>query len=241
MRLRDGSEVADPRLGRIPQFDPRSRGYGVRAVLPTAWQHEKSRMWYLPSTAPVLDQGREGSCVGHGITNELRFTPVPVAGLDSRFAVEQIYWPAQRADEWEGGAYPGADPVYEGTSVLAGIKAAAALGYYREYRWCFSEKDLALAVGYLGPVVIGVNWHEGMTDVDEDGYIHPTGPVLGGHCVVVVGFSRTRADYTALNSWGPTWGVRGRCRIRRDDLASLLAADGEAAVITRRTRPQVAR
>jgi hypothetical protein len=239
--MRDGTEVADPRLGRLVQFDARSRGFPVRAVLPTTWQHERSRMWYLPSTAPVLDQGREGSCVGHGITNELRFTPVPAVGLDSRFAVEQIYWPAQRIDEWDGGSYPGADPFYEGTSVLAGIKAAVALGYYREYRWCFGEKDLALAVGYLGPVVIGVNWHENMTFTDEEGYIHPTGPVLGGHCVVVVGFSRARGDYTIMNSWGPSYGVRGRCRIGRADLASLLAADGEACIPVGRVRPKVAR
>lgn len=242
VRLRDGSEVRDPRLGRIPAFDERSRGFPVRAALGPQQQIEVTRLWHLSSTSHVLDQGRMGSCVGMGVTNDLRYTPRPVPGLTEEFAVKRIYWPAQQGDEWPGGSYPGADPVYEGTSVLAGIKAAAALGYYKTYRWAFSEADLALAVGHLGPSIIGVPWFEGMLEADAGGYLRLTGEVIGGHCVCVIGISLSRDDYTIAQSWGPDWNapMRGRARITRAAMAMLLRQDGEAAVITERATPRVA-
>lgn len=232
-------------LGRRPQFDPRSRDYPVRAALRRSQEFVLSRRWYLPSTAEVLDQGADGACVGFAVANELRYTPTPVDRLpggrrvDGRYAIEQIYWPAQRIDPWDGGAYPGADPVYEGTSVLAGIKAAAAAGWYREYRWAFSEHDLALAVSHLGPAVIGIPWYERMFTPDPGGFLIPDGEMVGGHAVLVIGINVQRGGFfTIANSWGRGWADRGRAKISRADMARLLAEDGEACIITGRARPK---
>ena len=238
--LRDGSTPSDPRLGRCVQFDDRSRDWPVRAVMgPSA--DPRTRMWYLPSDAWVFDQGQQGSCVGMGVTNELRYTPRVVNGVNERFAVEQIYWAAQRIDPWDGGSYPGAAPTYEGTSVLAGVKAAADLGYYREYRWAFSEEDLALTVSHIGPAVLGLPWHEGMFHPDGGWYLRPVGAVAGGHCVLACGLNLAGGFYTVMNSWGSSWGNRGRARILRTDMARLLANQGEAVVITKRAKPNRAR
>ncbi len=242
--LRDGTTVEDARLDRLVEFDDASRSYPVTAVITAT--APVSKAWDIPAGEPVLDQGREGACVGFGVTNELRFNPVPVAGLDATFARERIYWPAQRIDQWAGGAYPGANPFYEGTSVLAGIKTAAAAGHYGEYRWAFGEEDLALAVAHVGPAVIGVNWYQGMFRPDYRGYLNATGKIQGGHCVLVCGIKVTRpfgaGYYTIYNSWGPTWGGRagmapGTARIRRSTMDRLLREDGEACLITQRLTP----
>lgn len=237
--LRDGTFAEDPRLDRLPDPDPQDRDYPVMAVI--GGQNKPVTVnWGIPEGEPVLDQGREGACVGFGCTNELRFNPVPVAGLDAKFAREKIYWFAQKIDQWAGGAYPGASPQYEGTSVRAGIKVLQTMGYVGEYRWAFSEDELALAMT-LGPVIIGVDWYKGMFKPNSRGYLRPTGGKVGGHCCLVIGLKVTAPTgsgyYTIYNSWGPGWGNKGTARISRADMRKLLDDGGEAAIITQRFNP----
>jgi len=235
-RMRDGSIVEDPRFGRLPQVDERSLQYPITALLEVT-AAPTTRLWTLPDGAPVLDQGPYGSCVGHGVTNELRFHPYPVPALDSKFAVERVYWPAQQIDPFPGGAYPGANPFSEGTSVLSGIKVVAKMGHYTEYRWARHEGELALAVSQVGPAVIGVDWYAGMARPNSRGYLRPTGSVLGGHCVLVIGINTRYSYYTIYNSWGPNWGKHGTARISRTHMARLLDAGGDACIVTGRATP----
>jgi hypothetical protein len=236
-RLRDGSETLDARLDRLPEED--ARDFPVLAVL-DGQAAPVSAAWTIAEGAPVLNQGREGACVGFGVTNELRFNPVPVDGLDYTFAREQVYWAAQRIDPWAGGSYPGAQPRYEGTSVRAGIKIAQRLGYVGEYRAARNEPEMALAIT-LGPLVIGIDWYEGMYRPNSRGYLKPTGKKVGGHCCLVIGLKVTSPTdsgyYTIYNSWGPTWGANGTARISRADMRRLKDAGGDAFVITQRFNP----
>jgi len=241
--LRDGTTNTDVRLDRLAEFDEASRQYPVTALIGTA-EVPTTKLWSIPDGSPVLDQGQEGACVGFGVTNELRFNPVPIPNLDATFAKQTIYWGAQRTDQWPGGSYPGATPQYEGTSVLAGIKTAAKLGFYGEYRWAFGENDLALAVSKIGPGVIGINWYTGMFKPDAKGYLNITGKVEGGHCILVSGLTITTAAgggyYTVYNSWGPNWGRQGTARIRRSAMTRLLHEDGDACIVTQRLTPTAA-
>lgn len=241
--LRDGSSVADARLDRLVEFDERSREFAIRQILdPNA--KPLTKLWDLTAedSRICLDQGREGACTGFGTTNELRFNPVPVRKqdgtlLDATFAREYVYWEAQKADPWPGGAYPGAQPFYEGTSVLAAIKRMATLGFYTQYRWAFGEADLALAIGNVGPAVLGVNWYQGMFKPNQRGYIKPTGAVQGGHCILCIGYDAERKYYTLYNSWGPNWGNKGTCKVAKPDMVALLKDKGEACIVTGRAVP----
>jgi len=243
VKLRGGAETLDPRLDRVPRFDPRSRDYPIRALeLPEGL---RARSWDLPR-AYYLDQGREGACVGAGVTHELKATPVGTRLLDMTFAREQVYWAAQRTDPWEGGSYPGARPFYEGTSVLDGLRAASALGWFDSYWWAFSIEEALSALVHEGPLVIGVDWTEGMARPRPSGLIRADGRVLGGHCVAVLRFipkPRIRGE-TGLppcvgiaQSWGPAHGDRGMVYLPVEDLAALLGDRGECAVIRGRRRP----
>lgn len=235
--LRNGSTVTDRRLDRLEHFDDASREFPVTALLTADQRQPVTQTWTIDSTWPVLDQGDEGACTGFGTTNDLRFNPVPIAGLDYKFAHDVIYWGAQKIDPWAGGSYPGAKPVYEGSSVLAAVKTAAKLGYYGQYRWAFGENDLALAISYQGPAILGLRWTSGMFKPNSSGFLKPTGTDAGGHCLLCIGINVEDDYYILYNSWGPTWGNKGMAKISRKDMANRLSTNGEACIPVTRFAP----
>ncbi len=229
LRLKSGAVTLDRRLDRVDEKDPRSRDYSIAAITPPD-QYERLRS-YTWSTGPTLDQGTEGACVGFAWAHELAAKPAVVTGLTAAFARKKIYFAAQKRDNYPGGAYPGAMPFIEGTSVLGGAKAVQALGYIREYRWAFDFWDLVAAVGYRGPAVFGCSWYAGMHTPDAEGFVSPTGTLRGGHCVALVGvkivkdqrgdFSISDSFFKFQNSWGPDWGVEGFGKLRFEDVLTL--------------------
>jgi hypothetical protein len=201
---------------RIPQFDERSRNFPIRSLV--SGRPLRSYTW---NGAPHLDQGQEGACVGFGWTHEAGAKPIPLAVTEADAL--DLYRTAKTLDEWAG-------EDYEGTSVLAGAKAAQQRGWLKEYRWAFDLNDVLMALGYHGPVVIGVNWHQDMMNTDAKGFIRATGPVVGGHCTLLKGVSVSGRYVRVHNSWGPDWGVGGDAKLTFEDLAALLADEGDACV-----------
>lgn len=216
--------MTDRGLGRLVEFDERSRSYPIRPLL--AAVAPRSYTWGVPHTNTPLDQGREGACVGFAWCHEAAARPVVEQNITDVVA-RDVYRSAQRIDQWPGEAY-------EGTSVLAGAKIMLERGYIREYRWCFDLNDVLTTVSRRGPVVLGINWYEDMFDPDENGYLHPRGLLAGGHAILCAGVSVKRRDVTLFNSWGPGWGNVGRARLTWDDLDRLLHESGEACVPLRR-------
>ena len=221
------------KLGRKELFDPRSRDY---PLLLTTAQKRKPRS-YTWRCSTMLDQGRQAACVGFGMAHELNSRPAE-SSVDTPLA-RKIYHEAQKIDPWPGGDYPGASPRYEGTAVLSGLKIGQRLGYYKNYRWTFSLDDLVVGVGYHGPAVIGVAWYEGMGRPDSNGFIHPTGRVMGGHCCLVNKVNVREGYFGIVNSWGTGWGNKGTCKISIADMGHLLSQRGEAAFcLKRKTKPK---
>ena len=210
-------------LGRVQQFDPRSRNYSIRAYLDT--RTPRSYTWSCPVT---LNQGSEGACVGFSWAQELAARPALVSGMTDEYA-RHIYHEAKKIDPW-----PGED--YEGTSILAGVKIVQSRGYITEYRWAFGIEDLAIGVSRAGPAVVGVDWYDGMFTPDSNGFIHPTGNIAGGHAILVKGYNVRARRFLLHNSWGPNWGRKGTCFISYDDLGNLLASGGEACIPVKRVR-----
>ena len=219
-----------PVLDRLVHFDDHSLDYPVRPLL--AAKQPRSYTW----RHYVTDQGNQGACVGHAVTQEAAARPKPAFGDPVRNRADQAsletvaratYARAQQFDQWEG-----AEPTYSGTSVLAGMKAGQEQGWWGEYRWALgpgpeaAANDVILALGYQGPVVMGTMWRSGMWRPDADGYLRATGAVEGGHAYLLVSYSRRRDAVLTPNSWGG----EGSGWITRADLVSLLADDGEAAI-----------
>jgi hypothetical protein len=226
----------EPRLlNWSPRHDHRSKNFAIADIVPS--DVRKNVLW---GTGPILDQGKEGACVGFGWTAQLLSTPEPVNLALTAAAVPHdptqfalsLYHTAQTLDD-----QPGEN--YSGTSVLAGAKAVTNLGFLKEYHWAFNVDDVINALIHVGPVVLGIEWHEGMYEAPA-GQLTVSGPVVGGHCITAVGYRDAASSISGKeaiilqNSWGRDWGMGGLGQITKDDLASLLANGGEACVPTKR-------
>lgn len=236
-----------PILDRLQEFDERSRNF--RAVEGIETKPLRSYTW---SCDVYNDQGSEGACVGFAWSHELSARP-SVHKVDANFALS-VYKRAKQIDPW-----PGED--YDGTSVLAGIKAVMEtlndrdLPLYGGYRWAFGLQDVVRTIGYKGPVVLGINWHYSMYFPDENNFIAPTEEAIGGHAILangvkVVGKTPDSvygvADWNNVdldksyvrlhNSWGTDYGDGGDCYITLRNLDALLRANGEACIPTLRRR-----
>jgi hypothetical protein len=220
-----------PVLNWQPNFDDRSKNFPVRGAVPQDVRTDK--MW---STGPILDQGREGACVGFGWTAEALSEPhaanLALVGSaaphdPTQFALA-VYHRAQQIDDT-----PGED--YVGTSVLAGAKTMVEFGILEEYRWAFTIDDVIDSIIHKGPVVLGIKWYNDMYEAPA-GVLKPGGPLAGGHCITAVGYCTAASSHTGQetivlqNSWGSSWGMGGTAQINVTDLAELLADQGEACV-----------
>jgi len=224
MQLKNKTETLDPRLDRIEFHDPRSKRFPVMGRI----RARKPRSYTWRCNAH-LDQGREGACVGFGVAHELIARPAEAKGVDGIYARE-IYKEAQQIDPWPGDNY-------EGTTVLAGVEIARKRGWIDGYYHAFGLDDLIMGVGYSGPAVLGVPWHEGMYAPDANGYITPTGVKMGGHCIVCKAIDVTGERFLLHNSWGDDWGpLGGDCYLTFDDMDFLLENGGEAVFFVGRHR-----
>lgn len=227
IQLLDGSYTNDRRLDRVKRVDIRSLSYPISTELPReAYYKPRGYTWRVGAH---LNQFGEGACVGFDFSHEINARP-KVHTVDNEFA-RQYYFDCQRDDPWEGGAYPGASPFYEGTSVLAGARVGQRRGYWDEYRWALSIDDVIATIGYFGPVCFGFDWYSGMMSTDDQGFIRPTGSWEGGHAIL--GFKsrllRHRdgtVDYNRSwcglwNSWGENWGLGGMCKLTYTDMMTL--------------------
>lgn len=219
-------------LGRRPSFDPRSRNYPIRAMLPSAIK-PRSYTWSCPVR---IDQGLTSSCAGHAFAHEASSRPVKVPNL-THFDAMEVYRRALQLDEWEG-------EDDSGTSVLAAVKACVERGWYTGYRWAFGLNDLILAVGYKGPVVLGINWYDDMEHPDRNGRIHiGSGEPVGGHAIITNGVQVRDRFFKLRNSRNERWGLNGMadCTLSFDDMDRLLHEQGEACVPLGRKLPMLTR
>ena len=205
-------------LGRLVEHDPRSRTFRAAtiAVKPRTvmWAHQ----------APVLDQGDIGQCTGAAMAQWLNTDYGGGRRLDIGDATD-LYRLATRLDGFPG-VYP---PDDTGSSGLAVCKAARKLGYITAYRWTFSFQSFLSALS-RSPLLVGTIWTESMFTPDRDLFIKPAGDPVGGHEYLMVGVNVEGQYVTLLNSWGESWGYRGRARITFADMALLLAQQGDVKI-----------
>lgn len=240
------------RLDWFPRFDPASRRY---AAAPGVSELPGSgRLW---NPGKVLDQGSEGACVGFACAGRAAAEPDPVRRVTNAYALGW-YRNAQRRDEWPGEAY-------DGTSVLAGMQEGKARRLFPRYLWAFSVEELAHGIVRPeeedgGPAVIGVEWRSGSYSTDPRGILRPSGRVVGGHALCLLGFlpampergtelehqlvelelmeavaqllvhSAEPGVFIGLNSWGPTFGRGGLFVVSVSTVRGWFAARGEFAL-----------
>lgn len=206
----------------LSRHDERSRDHAIReAVRPVPRTYAK---WWTPG--PLLNQGAEGACVGMGCSAEAAASPQRLRGVDFAYAMGWY----NRAKQIDG--QPG--EAYSGTSVLAGMKVGVERGLWDGYKWAFGIRDVVQGLLQLGPVVIGIDWYDSMYETKPDGEVVVGGNLVGGHCILLTGYSPSYARLGETirwrNSWGPSYGKAGNGYIKAGLLSELLEANGEAAI-----------
>lgn len=204
--------MPDYGLGRRYKEDERDRAYPMQTALPQESAGITYRYWWTGGA--WMDQGATPTCVGHAWAHWLEDGPVTQPEYDAN--PFSIYTQAQKIDEW-----PGED--YAGTSVRAGAKVLQREGLISEYRWAWTLDTIIQALLTTGPVVVGTPWHEGMSNPDADGFVVPTGSVVGGHAYLATGINTSREIIRFKNSWGRGWGKRGHFYMRLEHAEKLIS------------------
>lgn len=171
----------------------------------------------------VLDQGQEGTCVGHAWRHWLTAAPVISHKHRDDPSAVQIYDIATNKDVWPGNE---GDRQF-GTSVRAGAEALIELGHIINYYWAWLIQDVNDYLLLNGAAVAGVNWYSSMFEPDKDGIVKVDGFIAGGHAVLLQGINVKTGFITFVNSWGTDWGKNGRAKIAIEDFERLLNEDGE--------------
>lgn len=251
-QLRDGSTVADPRLGRIPRYDERSRAYQVRPLLEQVKAAGRRRLSSRPapvtfdqSGPPCPGPGGDSGCVGFSFGTGLNSSPNRHDPPWSPGDCCVHYRLAQREDEWEGDA---------GTSLLALARIAHRVNLIGGYRWIGAGsqtpgEDLVETLDYVGGVWLGVPWYFSMFEPRPSGLlvVDPSSGLAGYHAIwtlghrlaAIAGEGRAKVDHVVWQqTWGPAWGTRwygvgGHAFVRTADVVDKLlpsAVFGEGCV-----------
>jgi hypothetical protein len=174
---------------------------------------------------PIRDQGVEGACVGFGCKALLEASPFRQSEGPS---AREIYLEARIIDEFDD------NEVQEGTSVRAGLNVLKGLGLIQSYVWATGVEDVYRFLSSRGPVVAGMDWYGYSTD--SDGRMRFTGTPVGGHCILLTGYSLPERKFTFQNSWGSSFGINGEGYITESDLARQLTKGGTCAGIIEKPR-----
>lgn len=206
-------------LGRIAHPDPRDHQHLMAERFDVVPVISRRRPWKLGQR---LDQGQTPRCVGYGSRGGILDASPIMDKPDWGVSADQIYLEANANDEWS-------PTPHDGTSVRAGAKVLQKYNIIGEYVWAFDEPTVRKWVTTRGPVVLGTDWYEGMFNPRKPHYVlELTGSIAGGHCWFVYWYSALHDWYYMANSWGDSWADKGTAKIMRNDLARLIAQQGEA-------------
>lgn len=184
--------------------------------------------------SPIADQGQLGSCTAFGIGKGLREFMEKSSGQQVVPASALFLYYNERVAEGTVDQDSGAT-IAEGMTSLAQTGIApeqddpydiskftqkpSAKAYQdatafkiNGYKMIGSLDDTRAALAQGKPVVIGFTVYQSFENIGSDGVMpvpQPNESILGGHCVLVVGYDDARQMLIVRNSWGTGWGDQG--------------------------------
>lgn len=220
------------KLGFLPSPDDK-RDYLLASFLPPLTiSLPVEHLTWLAWQTPVKYQAQLGACVGFTTAALAECFNYKELGNVLDLSEQFIYGESKKIDgvpEEEGTYIRAALTVlknlgiceesyfpYEGKYPPSNALKAGAFENAKEYkiasyaRVLLDELSMKTALFQNGPVAIGVNVYENFMSVGADGIVpYPAGRLLGGHAILVVGY--TVAGLIIKNSWSTRWGKDGYC------------------------------
>ncbi|MDB6143316.1 MAG: peptidase [Pseudomonas sp.] len=192
-----------------------------------------------PQCPPVYDQGQLGSCTANGIAGAIQFDRIKQkltpAFEPSRLFIyynERVIEHTVNSDSGamirDGiksvgtqGDCPETDWPYD-IAKFAAKPPAKSYTHAKKYKAVeyqrvaqnLNQMKGCLFAGF--PFVFGFTVYDSFegAQVAKTGVVPmpaPSEKVLGGHCVVAVGYDDSKQSFIVRNSWGTTWGLQGYC------------------------------
>jgi C1A family cysteine protease len=225
-----------------------SRRYGWQPDLPDQRDHLfavaahvaaklPAKVDLRPKCAPVIDQGKLGSCTANALANAHLFCQLAQPGGADALPSRLFLYYNERA-------LHGTEKTDSGAQIRDGIKVLAKLGDAPESLWPYdiakfaqkppakvyqsalghqavtyqrvtqslSQIKGALASGF--PIAFGFTVYESFQSatVAKSGVAPMPAAserVLGGHAVLAVGYDDAKQVFRVQNSWGTGWGQKG--------------------------------
>jgi C1A family cysteine protease/nucleoside phosphorylase len=206
-----------------------------------------------PKCPPIYNQGQLGCCTGNGIAGAIEFDQMKLG--KTKFTPSRLFiYYNERVMENTVATDAGAQ-IRDGIKSVATVGAPPetvwpydiakfadkppAIAYtdakldlvasYAKVAQILQQMQGCLADGY--PFVLGFTVYESFESaaVAKSGIVPmPTAKekVVGGHCVVAVGYDDATRTFIIRNSWGTSWGMKGYCTMPYEYLLSAhLASD----------------
>jgi C1A family cysteine protease len=189
-----------------------------------------------PQCPPVYDQGQLGSCTGNGIAGAVEFDQRKQGNKEFVPSRLFIYY-NERVIEGTVNQDSGAQ-IRDGVKVVSKLGAPPETDWpyniakfaqkpsqqaytdalqdlvtsYSRVAQNLAQMQGCLADGY--PFVFGFTVYESFESpaVAKSGIVPMPSPgeaVVGGHCVVAVGYDNSKRQFIIRNSWGTGWGLAG--------------------------------
>lgn len=187
-----------------------------------------------PSCPDVYDQGNLGSCTANGIAGAIQFVQPTV--MPSRLFIYYNERVIEGDPDQDGGAEihdgiqsvssKGACPESEWPYDISEFAVEPPVACYTDaikdlisdYVSLDNNNDIKQCLNSGFPVVFGMTVYESFEspDVASSGIVPIPGDseqVIGGHCMLIVGYDDSKKSFIVRNSWGSGWGLAGYCYI----------------------------
>jgi Papain family cysteine protease len=174
---------------------------------------KSGRIW---ARGPVLDQGMTPQCVAYSSASLKFHQEWRDHHRYYNFDPEQLYFRCKEVDNWSG------DGTFIRTAMNLlqneGMLARAARRELKEDTYFKTGnfvrmqtlQEIKEALYLIGPVVFGITVDETIERVLPNGFwAEPTQRPIGGHAMVIFGWSDFTETFLIKNSWGTEWGRDG--------------------------------
>lgn len=217
-------------LGAIPdRHDPRDYQLETALLAPEAAGIDR-KFYTMVNPDFRINQGSEGTCVGHAATNVLLAGPSPHRTYPD-FQTEELAHQFARKLYLEGSG----DTTYQLGMFPRDACAVLLEWHLIESYWKVMQiEDITTALLTFGPVIMTVPWYSSMYS-PVGGYIRVnlSSTHVGYHEIALTGIDMAPDNgvppfVRMQNSWGPEWGTNGTSKITVENLRLLNIYDSWA-------------